>query len=358
MAAPKSTKSDLIAKFLDTLKATFPRTPELNRLELVESVLFAILRENRSSTEALATLARFKTEFDDDYNELRVSSLREIQKCIGPCPDSENRAKAIRKFLHQFFDKNYKFQIEGFTKRPFKEVREELKNYDILADDHHLAYLQVQCRGDHAFPVDARIAETGKRLGLIDKSSDVAVLRGILEKNITKAQIHLAIALVERFVNEICTAAAPRCTECPFREQCPYYRELTNPKEVKEPKGVGKKPMPIGSAPDSKTRHSESKPKETSKPKSSSPKSAVVAEPPKAEPSSSTKTPKATLKSSAKVISEPAPAQTKSTTKSKASAHQEAPAADSNVPVIPQKIKPESSKSDAKPTGAKKSKKK
>ncbi|MBI1324580.1 hypothetical protein GC170_15540 [bacterium] len=227
MAASKTHKALLVSQMIDQLKSAFPDVAELPRLELVESVLFAILRENRNSTEAMQSLARFKTDYEDDFNELRVSGLREILRKIGPSSDAEARARSIRKFLHQIFDKNYKFQIDGLSKKPFKEARDDLKDYEILANDHHMAYVQVQSLGGHAFPVDARILETARRLGVVDSSADAATLRGLLEKNIPKAQILHAIALVERFVNEICLADSPRCKDCPFQKICPFHLGLT-----------------------------------------------------------------------------------------------------------------------------------
>ncbi len=255
MAAAKPPKALLISQWLEQLKTAFPNTPELTRLDFVESVIFAILRENRNSAEALATLSRFKTDYENDFNELRVSGTREIAHKIGPFADAESRARTIRKFLHDIFDKNYKFQIDGLNKKPFKEIRDDLKDYEALGSDHHIAIVQVQCLGGHAFPVDARLLETAKRLGFVDKSADAATLRGLLEKNIPKAQILQAIALAERFVNEICTHDSPHCKDCIFQKICPYHLELTQPAKpvaAQKPKtkapATPDKPAPAASA--------------------------------------------------------------------------------------------------------------
>lgn len=247
MAAAKPPKALLISKLIDQLKTAFANTAELPRLDFVESVIFAILRENRSTSEAMTALARLKADYESDFNELRVSGLGEIARKIGPVPDAEARARGIRNFLHAVFDKNYKFQIEGLNKKPFKEIRDELKNYEALGIDHHLAYVQVQCLGGHAFPVDARLLEAAKRLGIVEKSADAANLRGLLEKNIPKAQILHAIALAERFVNEICTHDTPRCKDCVFQKNCPYYLEQSQPsKPVIKDKPKSKAPSTNG----------------------------------------------------------------------------------------------------------------
>ena len=109
MAASKNQKSILISQLIDELKVAFPNAEELPRRPIVESVILAILRENRSLKDSNRALEHFLSKSNYvDLNELRVSELREIQNIIGNTPDSDLRARAIRKFLKQIFQKNYK----------------------------------------------------------------------------------------------------------------------------------------------------------------------------------------------------------------------------------------------------------
>lgn len=231
MASSKSSKSILTSQVIDELKSAFPKADELPKLPIVESVILAILRENRSLQDSLRALNLFRTTYFD-LNELRVSELREIQTIIGHFPDSELRARTIRKFLKQIFQKNYKYDIDGIAKKTFKEAKDDLKDYDALSSDFVMAQAQVQTLGGHAFPVDDRILLMAKRLGLVDQSADHANLRGILEKNIPKAQIHLAIGLIEEFVESVCTQMEPKCTVCRFKAVCPAYEAMLNPPKV------------------------------------------------------------------------------------------------------------------------------
>ena len=242
MAASKSPKSILTSQVIDELKAAFPKAEEFPKLPIVESVILAILRENRNLQDSLRALNQFRSSYVD-LNELRVSELREIQTIIGHIPDSELRARAIRKFLKQIFQKNYKYDIDGIAKKTFKEAKDDLKDYDALASDFIMAQAQVQTLGGHAFPVDDRILLMAKRLGLVEQNADHSTLRGILEKNIPKAQILLAISLIEEFVDTVCTTEAPKCLVCRFKPVCPGYEAMLNPPKVKakeEPKKSGK----------------------------------------------------------------------------------------------------------------------
>ena len=247
MATPKSPKAITVPQLIEELKAAFPGTDEFPKMPIVESVLLAILRENHNLQDALKSMARFHSDFVD-LNELRVSEIKEYQAIIGPLPDSEARGRAIRRFLREIFKHNYKFDIDGIAKKTFKEAKDELKHYDALKHDHHMAHVQVQTLGGHAFPVDHRVLLMAKRLGLVDQNADTSTLRGILEKNIPKAQILHAIALVERFVDSVCTQDEPKCPTCRFNSFCPGYQLILNPPkpqpEKKPAKPATTKPKP------------------------------------------------------------------------------------------------------------------
>ncbi len=267
MAASKSPKSILTSQVIDELKAAFPKAEEFPKLPIVESVILAILRENRNLQDSLRALNQFRSSYVD-LNELRVSELREIQTIIGHIPDSELRARAIRKFLKQIFQKNYKYDIDGIAKKTFKEAKDDLKDYDALASDFIMAQVQVQTLGGHAFPVDDRILLMAKRLGLVEQNADHSTLRGILEKNIPKAQILLAISLIEEFVDSACTTEAPKCLACRFKPVCPGYEAMLNPPKVKakeEPKKSGKSSSKATSAKITKATSNSTKEKPVAK---------------------------------------------------------------------------------------------
>jgi hypothetical protein len=134
------------------------------------------------------------------------------------------------------YRQNYKFEIEGLTKKTWKEAKDDFSHYHALTNDHHLAHVQVLTFGGHAFPVDNRVLKMLQRLGLADESADGASVRSMLEKNISKAQILQCIAIFERFVVSYCTLENPHCIECPLNKVClDYQNRLNPPKPEKKP---------------------------------------------------------------------------------------------------------------------------
>lgn len=328
MATPKSPKAITIPQVLEELRKIFPGTEDVPRLPIVESVLLAILRENHDLKDAHRVLARFRSDYVD-LNELRVSSLKEIQALIGPVANAEERARKVRRFLKQIFQHNYKFDIDGIAKKTFKEAKDDLKHYDILNHDFQMAQVQVQTLGGHAFPVDDRILTMARRLGLVDADADAATLRGILEKNIPKAQILQAIALVEKFVNEVCTLADPKCPVCKFNSFCPGYQLMLNPPKAAPEKKVAKAPEAKKSA-----KAETPEPKKASSPESKAGEDKSA----KAKPAA------ATIKNSAET-------KAKNPSKPEASKPKQSPApkaSENSKPAVKSIAKPEAIKADSK----------
>lgn len=246
-----SAKSKLITvpQLVEQLKKLFPDTPEMPRMPILECVLLAILRENHPLASALNALEALRNrEIFFDWNEIRVSDISEIQALMPDYPDSEARSVAIKKFLKDMYRQNYKFEIEGLTKKTWKEAKDDFSHYQALTNDHHLAHVQVLTFGGHAFPVDNRVLKTLQRLGLAEETADGASVRSMLEKNISKAQILQCIAIFERFVTSYCTLENPHCSECPLNKVCLDYQNRLHPpkpekKTTKPVKGKATSPQ-------------------------------------------------------------------------------------------------------------------
>lgn len=246
MAATK-TKTLSVPQLLEEFRKLFPDTPELQRMQqLLECVVFSILRENHSIEAAQAAFEKLANRDNFiDWNDLRVSQLDEIRGYLAGYADPDHRGSSIKRFLRELFRKNYKFEVEGLSRKTWKEAREELSSYETLSNDFHLSQVQALLFGGHAFPVDQRIALMLKRLGLADAAGDAVSIRALIEKNISKAQILQAIRLFDKFVENICKVDSPACTTCPLSASCPDYQaRIAPPKPAKavETKPVYKKP--------------------------------------------------------------------------------------------------------------------
>src|SRR5271170_3733608 len=78
---------------------------------VLEQLIYAILREG--STRDLADQAfRLLRERFFDWNEIRVSSVREIEEALCCLPNAELRAQRLISLLQEVFETTFSFDLE------------------------------------------------------------------------------------------------------------------------------------------------------------------------------------------------------------------------------------------------------
>ena len=117
-----------------------------SRLSVLKAVVYGICHEDTTREQANQALSRFKDEFFD-WNEVRVSSVDEIQETLAGIPDPETRAQRIRRFLRQLFNRTYGFTLDALTKKPLKEALKVLQTYEAFASDYVTATVIQQALG-------------------------------------------------------------------------------------------------------------------------------------------------------------------------------------------------------------------
>ncbi|SIN88790.1 endonuclease-3 [Singulisphaera sp. GP187] len=190
------------------------------RLTVLEAVVFGICHEDTSREQATQALARFKDDFFD-WNEVRVSSLEEIQAALVGFPNADDRAYRVRRFLRQLFEKTYSFTLEALAKKPLKESVKVLQEYEVLASDYVLATVIQGSLGGHAIPVDESSRRALERLGVVDPGTDAATTRALLERAVPKNRGVEFADLLEELAHDTCVEGIPDCPRCDLRKVCP-----------------------------------------------------------------------------------------------------------------------------------------
>src|SRR5689334_25260912 len=113
-------KTQLLTEVHALLKKRYKLEPRTERMSLLEAVVYGVCHEGTTREQANQALSRFKDDFFD-WNEVRVSSIAEIQGVLAGLPDPEGRAQRIRRLLRQLFEKTYGFVLEANAKKPLKD---------------------------------------------------------------------------------------------------------------------------------------------------------------------------------------------------------------------------------------------
>src|SRR5271169_3915525 len=203
-------KTQLLSNVHTLLKRRYKSKADRNasRLSVLRSVVYGICHEDTTREQANQALSRFNDEFFD-WNEIRVSSLDEIQENLAGIPDPELKAQRIRRFLRQLFNRTYGSTLDPLAKKPLKEALKVLQTYEAFSSDYVTATVIQQALGGHAIPIDKASCRVLHRLGISEP--DVSALRAIVERAVPKNRGVEFLDLIEDLANDTCLEEAPDC---------------------------------------------------------------------------------------------------------------------------------------------------
>jgi endonuclease-3 len=228
MAAPS--KSQMLDKIQPLLAKRYKPGPREAKMSVLEAVLFGICHEGTTREQATQAIGRFRDAFFD-WNELRVSSVGEIQDAIAGLPQAELKAQRIRRFLRQLFSRTYKFDLDHLGKKPLKESIKTLQEFEAMQSDFVLATVIQQALGGHAMPVDEPIRRCLVRLGFAEDDTPVEAIRATLERAVPKTRGPEFVDLLEGLAHDTCVEVDPICPDCVLVKLCPTGQRNLNPEK-------------------------------------------------------------------------------------------------------------------------------
>ena len=198
---PKKLKaSDRLAvahKVLGILRKKYGQTPPRQARPVLETLLFAACLENVSCDQAEAVFARLLSSFHD-LNEIRVSSISEIEHVVRELPQAEWRALRIRETLQYTFENFYSFDLDPLKRKTMDLAEKQLGQIRYLTPFIR-AYTLQNCLGAHTVPVDELSRTVLAWLGLVPRnlSAEAASedMKAALRKHEAALFCHLIRAL-------------------------------------------------------------------------------------------------------------------------------------------------------------------
>jgi endonuclease-3 len=216
-------KQRVLNQFFTTLKKRYdPAEPAPQ--PVLEQFIYAILREGAPRAQADQAFANLRERFFD-WNEVRVSSPREVEDALADLPEAEQRANRLISLLQEVFETTFSFDLDQLHKKGLKQAAKQLARYQ-AANDYIVAYVTQQGLNGHALPLDGPALRLLRRLGFIEEETgDLEALRAGLEHLIPKARGFLFSELVSSLAHDYCFEADPNCSACPLASECPTAQE-------------------------------------------------------------------------------------------------------------------------------------
>lgn len=184
---------------------------------VLDQLLFAVCREGSPQNLAEKAFRQLQEEFFD-WNEVRVSSVREVADALAGLPQAEARAVRIIGILQEIFETTYSFDLESLHKKGLKQAQKQLERLREVTP-FAVAYTLQNGLGGHAIPLDDDMCRTLRRLELID--GDQTGSSSSLEHLIPKSRGVVFRETVSHVAHEFCYENDPRCKQCPMGDACP-----------------------------------------------------------------------------------------------------------------------------------------
>ena len=179
-------RSELINTTYKVLKEHYqPWQPPADRT-LFEHLLYACCLENARPEAADEAYAKLQQTFYD-WNEVRVTTVKELAETMSSLPDGAAAAKRLKQALQHIFETQYSFDIEYLKKQNLGKAVKDIEAIrgvtPFVAD-----YVTQHGLGGHAIPLSQSIIDVLMVLGVVTEAEAKRNRVPGLERAIPKAK--------------------------------------------------------------------------------------------------------------------------------------------------------------------------
>jgi endonuclease-3 len=151
---------------------------------VLEQLLYSCCLEDSPRDAADECFARLQESFFD-WNEIRVTTVRELGELMRNLTDPLRSATSLKQTLHSVFETIYNFDLEGLRKQNLGAAIKQLQQYR-GATPFMVAYVVQSSLGGHSIPISRSGLELMFALGAITAAErDMGTVPG-LERAVPK----------------------------------------------------------------------------------------------------------------------------------------------------------------------------
>jgi len=181
-----ASRTQQVTRLFELLSKTYRKRPADAERPVLENLVFAAVLENTRYEIASRVFTTLKEEFFD-WNEVRVSTVRDLADAGSGLPDPVAAAQRVKQALQYVFESSYSFDLEDLQKLPIGQAVERLQKIEGVTR-FMVAYVVQNALGGHTIPLDAATLRVLNILGLADESEVISGTVGGLERAIAKSQ--------------------------------------------------------------------------------------------------------------------------------------------------------------------------
>lgn len=212
MATARNTKASdkqAVCKKLQTLlKKRYDGSVPANSRNVMETLLYAICLENRTEEIADSRYEGLHARFHD-WNEIRVSSITELNEVFVEDEDGEYRALRVKAALQYVFDelvvtgepRDDPFDLEPIKRRTQDQAARQLAKVRETTPFTR-AYVLQNALGTHVVPLDDRALAASIWLGLVEPDASHDAAMDAMKSFVRKSDGPLFAHLLRQLAND------------------------------------------------------------------------------------------------------------------------------------------------------------
>ena len=186
-----------VQKLYRSLKRKYPKPQDVEYDEPVEALVYAVVSENITESEAQSAMKRFADYFVD-LNDLRVSRAEEVVEVLrADTPVTRNIALTLTRALRAVFDKYNTVSLKAMKrigKRPAKQSLEKMNGVSPFV----VNYCMVTSLQGHAIPLTKKMIDYLRSEELVHPGADEQEIEGFLARQISAQNAYEFYALLRR----------------------------------------------------------------------------------------------------------------------------------------------------------------
>ena len=180
-----TSRSQQISRMFKVLAKHFQPVAPVDR-SVVEHLLYACCLEDSTPEMADEAFARLQELFFD-WNEVRVTTVKELQEVLSRLADPEAAAARVTQALRAIFETHYDIDLEPLRKMNLGKAVEELKRHRSISP-FAVNYVVQHALGGHSFPICRGTLDALYVLGIISEKEHAEGKTPGLERAVPKSK--------------------------------------------------------------------------------------------------------------------------------------------------------------------------
>ncbi|MCR9201508.1 MAG: hypothetical protein NXI04_22935 [Planctomycetaceae bacterium] len=195
-----SDKATACKKLTTILQKEYGKSLPKFKEPVLETMLFAVCLEDNPWDSAVSSFETLLKSYYD-LNEIRVSSVSELERTLSDLKNADWKGLRIRSILRFVFESTYSFEYEKLGKLTVESAQKRLKKIEYLSP-FVVNFTLQQVLGSHVVTLDTGMHRAVIHLGLVPADSSIEEATEFLKSGVKKSESFAFTCLLRKFATD------------------------------------------------------------------------------------------------------------------------------------------------------------